>query len=60
MVAPKPQYNPLWRAVVLLVLISAIAIGLFVMMIGAFNHDESHEQHDIRKAFEELQNSRTK
>jgi len=58
--AQKPLYHPALRAVVLLVLISAILISLFIMGLGMIRHDESHDRHDLRKAYQELEKSRKK
>ncbi len=60
MQTPKTQYSPVLRAVVMFVLISAIFISLFIMGFGMIRHDESHDRHDLRKAYQELEKSRKK
>lgn len=54
------KYLPLLRPIALLALISGMAIALLAMGLGAFRHDEAAEQENLRKALQELEQSRKK
>lgn len=55
-----PVRNVLWQAVALLALAFSTLMILFVMFLGFLGHDESREREDLRKAMQELQQTREK
>lgn len=50
----KPARHTLWQAIASLALGASILVILFVMFMGSFSHDESHEQQELREAIQEL------